>query len=753
MQAAQSAVDSLLSPKEPHFNLLLNCIISKYIALSSEGIQDWVQDPEGFMEVQQDGEFGPDSEHPHQCGLWMLQCILDKSGSTAIEELTNMVIQLKEQQQSEEVLLLLDACYQTIGQLFQFMKSSIVFNDWYSTELRQVICQPSSGPNEPIQNRIVRARACWLVGKCGAELSCEKWQDALSCLMIHTRDSDFVVCLTALQAVNNLLNGALEMANMLECLEPKVNVNALVSQLDAMAINDAANQAAENGQAVSPSEISALKETLNIRRQRFQEVSVSLLQVVFVVMERLVEDESRAMLINLVSGIVELLGPSIGKDQLQMTSEAIQTLWKVNKQTSGSMVRLHGSLMSLMSQLLRKIRGNQGISMELQKTMFGLLNHVLNPNNKEYECLLEESLSLWLSGLCMCVDFSPTFRDMLPILVQLLQRGKELVLGYMVMEGYLFLAPLEDILPFVPSVLECVKATLSRIYVGLSGVDENNEMEDELKGIKDKSQPLDDELCQEGLQACALIDVLGCTISEVQCSDSIIQQLQSVHAIMADVFMLPHVQLLSSSKHIGLLEGMAETLGQILARNPSYLGTITGGDQGKQAASVDTWIMIASSRYMSEMIGLPMALLLARYKRRMATVVLSLLLCSYQYDWIASNENRLEQLMGLFGISLIEDGAFKQDQQEIDQNILQDPNLQHDKVTLKRLELLRSRDAIRASDIYGVIQDFLQRLQSLLGSRQTILGIISSVGHPDIVEALWGLLGDEKQENGQNEDF
>eukprot|EP01025_Chloroclados_australasicus_P060444 TRINITY_DN7754_c0_g1_i5.p1 TRINITY_DN7754_c0_g1~~TRINITY_DN7754_c0_g1_i5.p1 ORF type:complete len:460 (+),score=63.66 TRINITY_DN7754_c0_g1_i5:65-1444(+) len=449
-------------------------------------------------------------------------------------------------------------------------------------------------------------------------------------------------------------------------------------------------------------------------------------------------------LINIISSLVELLGSSLGSRQLCMITQSVQQAWKMQEkpgtEVSGSTVRMHGSLMQLMSQLLRKIRGSDASNLELQQTMFSLLHYALNTQNKEYECLLEDALSLWLAGLCVQSSCDRTFQQMLPALVGILQAGKELVLGYMVTEAYFFLAPSDQLLPHIPNILECIHGTLTRIYEGLNGQSQQTyDMEEE--NIEQKLQSLDEDTCQEGLQACALVDILACT-------PEFMKQLQSVHVIMVEVFLLPLSQLMSFQKHLGLIEGMAETLGQILVRSPEYLLTLTNGEADKQQQLTDTWIQVASQRYMSEIIGLPMAQLLGRYKRRLATVVMCSMFCSEKFQWMAANEDRLVKMMSLLGQSLIEDQAFKDDQQEIDQSIMSEPDLQHDKVTMRRLELLRNRDAIRASNIFQTIQDFFQRLSLQINDHQKLITMITQTQHPDIVERLFGVIGYESLQIG-----
>ncbi len=70
--------------------------------------------------------------------------------------------------------------------------------------------KPLSSSAESLQQRVLVARAAWLVGVCGGELPPPLWGEALACLVRHMGSPDLVLALSAVSALLALLSTFIE---------------------------------------------------------------------------------------------------------------------------------------------------------------------------------------------------------------------------------------------------------------------------------------------------------------------------------------------------------------------------------------------------------------------------------------------------------------------------------------------------------------------------------------------------------------
>ena len=70
--------------------------------------------------------------------------------------------------------------------------------------------EPLGSSAESLQQRVLVARAAWLVGVCGGELPPLPWGEALACLVRHMGSPDLVLVLSAVSALLALLSTFIE---------------------------------------------------------------------------------------------------------------------------------------------------------------------------------------------------------------------------------------------------------------------------------------------------------------------------------------------------------------------------------------------------------------------------------------------------------------------------------------------------------------------------------------------------------------
>ncbi|KFM27585.1 Importin-11 [Auxenochlorella protothecoides] len=204
LTAAQEALDGLLAPGQ--CSALVQAVVTKYIALSSEELEEWQADAEGFAR-QVDVETSPDADTPRPCGVALLECMLERETESVSSALVEAAGQLQTAPLTRETLLLREATYRALGECFSHVRTKVDFPNWYETELRGIL-QPT--PNAGLDAHILQARALWLVGVCGEELGHEPWDEAFGLCAAHISSPDLVVALMAVSACTAMVAQALE---------------------------------------------------------------------------------------------------------------------------------------------------------------------------------------------------------------------------------------------------------------------------------------------------------------------------------------------------------------------------------------------------------------------------------------------------------------------------------------------------------------------------------------------------------------
>jgi hypothetical protein len=76
-RTAHDALSAMLAP--PQVGPLVEALVAKYVALSSDELEEWQSDPEGYIRSLE-LEAAPDADTPRPVGVGLLLCMLERGG-------------------------------------------------------------------------------------------------------------------------------------------------------------------------------------------------------------------------------------------------------------------------------------------------------------------------------------------------------------------------------------------------------------------------------------------------------------------------------------------------------------------------------------------------------------------------------------------------------------------------------------------------------------------------------------------------
>eukprot|EP00884_Botryococcus_braunii_P020366 jgi/Botrbrau1/7012/Bobra.0165s0041.1 len=336
VEAAAQYIDQLMANSEA-VSRLLEQVISKYVQLSPEELEDWQNDPEDYVRSA-DIEASPDADTPRPYGIKLLLAMLDRGGNGIAALLLSNTAALMQQQQTLETVFLREACYRVIGEASDnpAISSNINFTEWYNNELSGLLRGDSNQAPEGLQGslagRVLQARAIWLVGVMGGRLPPDSWTQALGLVAAGLSHTDLVVALTSVSSLIAMAAGLLEDKELLRALEeqppPSIDDNALEEDAQAAELRTA-----------TPGRMLGLEAGAR-----------SILIALFQLLTRLTEMECMVRVLQLVSVLVELLGEHVVPPHWGLSPVPSLRLWRtansdaLKLREGGAPVRLQSAL-------------------------------------------------------------------------------------------------------------------------------------------------------------------------------------------------------------------------------------------------------------------------------------------------------------------------------------------------------------------------------------------------------------------------
>lgn len=179
---------------------LFEVIISKIFILTAEEVETWASDPEALVR-KDDEEYWGLTTLRKECELLMTLLLCRDA-----EHLVDHILKLTWSVPHEQALLL-DACYRAVGIVGATVRGNSEFDVDSALKGRVgTILQSKCGEN--LGERIIQARAVWLIGQCTEQLSRESRRMLYPWLvrLMAERDYDRVIVLTAAKTVQFLVD-------------------------------------------------------------------------------------------------------------------------------------------------------------------------------------------------------------------------------------------------------------------------------------------------------------------------------------------------------------------------------------------------------------------------------------------------------------------------------------------------------------------------------------------------------------------
>jgi len=91
-RTAHDALSAMLAP--PEVGPLVEALVAKYVALSSDELEEWQSDPEGYIRSLE-LETAPDADTPRPVGVGLLLCMLERGGEGPGRALIDLAARLQ----------------------------------------------------------------------------------------------------------------------------------------------------------------------------------------------------------------------------------------------------------------------------------------------------------------------------------------------------------------------------------------------------------------------------------------------------------------------------------------------------------------------------------------------------------------------------------------------------------------------------------------------------------------------------------
>lgn len=181
---------------ENRVNTLIESLISNVFILSNRELETWANDPEALVREEDAADWGTESLRKESEGIFSIFFLQDW------ERIAPMITRLTESITADNPLLL-DACYRALGRATRDYWKAFNLADSLNGKLGAVLKAECS---KNLGERMIQARAAWLVGQCAEQLSRElrRVVNPLLVRLMGFTEGDLVIALTATKTVQHL---------------------------------------------------------------------------------------------------------------------------------------------------------------------------------------------------------------------------------------------------------------------------------------------------------------------------------------------------------------------------------------------------------------------------------------------------------------------------------------------------------------------------------------------------------------------
>ncbi|CDF37444.1 unnamed protein product [Chondrus crispus] len=181
---------------ENRVNALIESLISNVFILSNRELETWANDPEALVREEDAADWGTESLRKESEGIFSLLFLRDW------QRIAPMITRLTESIPADNPLLL-DACYRALGRATRDCRNAFNLADSLNGKLGAILKADCS---KNLGERIIQARAAWLIGQCAEQVSRELRQivNPLLVRLMGFTDGDLVIALTATKTIQHL---------------------------------------------------------------------------------------------------------------------------------------------------------------------------------------------------------------------------------------------------------------------------------------------------------------------------------------------------------------------------------------------------------------------------------------------------------------------------------------------------------------------------------------------------------------------
>ncbi|KAK9788462.1 hypothetical protein WJX73_006537 [Symbiochloris irregularis] len=615
LEKAEASINSLFA--ESSCGQLVEAIVAKYLALSEEELQEWREDPEGFVRSG-DVEASPDADTPRACGVALLLCMLERGGNVVAHTLMNLASRLQgEGRQGQEVVILREAVYRGLGEALMQMEPLMPFAQWWQGELRHLVVSCLQAEQQQANSLQKPVTASLLAG---AVLEDE-------------------------QFVRRRMGARMPRGNWL----PNQMALPLAALFGGL----------HNLDTLSPDQ----EQNFNARLSTLEQAAPAMLPALFELLGRVEEVESRLRGLQLVSIIVEVLGAQ-ALPVLGTIAQYLPQLWTAAKNASnnketGSVTRLHSALIAVLTHLISRL-GHLAIShAAVESVLFPLLSHSLDVSESHGDILVDEALPLVQATLTSSPSVTPNLQMLLPYLVRALSSGADRTALFHVVESYLVIGNSsllqESAHVLVPALLRSVEEAQkaqaeANARQGSGGSEQHPGGLALLRSSPKSTKGVAREVLDEAMAASGIVAVLLATSLQ-----------QSAHLLAPVLRVMAGAVNIQTGRGLSLAEAYLEALSHLLYAEPSAMPQLLNNDEAQQAAFFDKWLSAATAKKLEEVLGFVGMTPAGRLRRHKAAVAMTRIASSGCCPAL-SNPQRLARVLQLVCTAAKEQGQFAGDQ-------------------------------------------------------------------------------------------
>ncbi|BDA43024.1 Importin-11 [Coccomyxa sp. Obi] len=727
---AVAAVDEMLSAER--CAALVEAVVTKYVALSPEELQEWQDNPEGYVRST-DVESSPDADTPRPCGLALLICMLERGPDTITAALIALATKLQAQALTPEAVLAREAVYRAIGEGFfrPSVAAQVNFPAWYSSELAELLQVNGNGPQGAGQllRSVLVARAAWLVGVCGTDLPLPLWAAACAALTSHVGDADLVLALTAVSAAMSLCTALLERQHAIRQAQERKK-DGPDAHLGLLFLSK------RNTEAEDPVKV----QEHDARVAALSTGASSLFAALFGLLNRLEEAESKVRVLQLVSVTVEVLGDN-AQAHLGAVASALPQVWSATAEAAqgeaaetGALSRLHSALIAVVTHVVTRLGSRALGDPQFQGVLWPLLGAALDVSSIESETLVEEGLRLLSAVLGCTAELPPQLLALLPALFGILQRSRDNAAVFSALEPFVLLGGAQLLAPFERVLFGGLHRSMAALATELTAASEPPQS----PKPGQKGGLLSREALSEALASSSLITVLVQTMG-----DAALQPLEPTLRAMAAAVCAPVMAAEDTPQAlVTVAEGLLEVLGRVLLARPHALPPLLPADDPDAPARFfDTWLSAAGTRYLEEILGVPAMAAMGRLRRRSSAAAICAVVCARVSPALNDDPGRLARVFALALRSIDEADLFQEDREDIRKSIAEMQAAPNEREAL----LLRRAVLAEASPVLALdLPAALRAAFATAAQRHSEAKLIEAVGWIDgsLEAALRAVIGE-----------